>query len=134
DEVVATLEIRVARVVVDDELVDLLQTVDVALLELLELHAEAPVRIARRKPSVRGDHVDLLGVEELEDHLEEVEPEVDGVLADLLRPFGELGTEIGREPGSHRPFPRKVLIERTMSSRLLISERRSVSEPAKFSR
>ena len=67
-------QVGVARVVVDHQLVDLLQPVRVALGELLVLHAEPPVRIARGKAAVGRDRVELVVVDDLEDRVEEVEP------------------------------------------------------------
>jgi hypothetical protein len=50
DPHVAAQEVGVARVGVDDHLVDLLEPVAVALGELLVLHAEPPVRVAGGNP------------------------------------------------------------------------------------
>jgi hypothetical protein len=50
DQRVRLHQVGVAGIVVDHQLVDLLQPVRVALRELLVLHAEAPVRVARGKP------------------------------------------------------------------------------------
>ena len=74
DHLVAPQKIGVARVVVDDHLVDLLQTVTIALGEVLIFHAEPPVRIAGGKPSQGGDFGKLVVVEHLEDRVVEVQP------------------------------------------------------------
>ena len=67
DEVIALEQIRVAGIVVDDHLVDLVQTVRVALVQPLVLHAELPVRIAIRESAVGRDHVHFFEVEHLEE-------------------------------------------------------------------
>ena len=63
DHLVAAQQIGVARVVIDDHLVDLLQPVAIALGEMLILHAEPPVRIARRETAQGGDFGELVVVE-----------------------------------------------------------------------
>ena len=57
DQLVVRHQVGVARVVVDDHFVDLLQTVVVALAEPFVLHAEPPVRVADRKAALGGDGV-----------------------------------------------------------------------------
>ena len=73
DGVVGAHQVGVARIVVDDHLVDLRQPVVVALAQLLVGHAERPVRIARREAAVGGDLVEVVGVDHLEDGLVEVQ-------------------------------------------------------------
>ena len=66
DQRVALEQVGVRGVVVDDHLVDLREAIDVALGQLLEVHAEAPVRIADREAAERGDLLHALVVEDLE--------------------------------------------------------------------
>ena len=138
DGVVAAHQVGVARVVVDDHLVDLRQPVLVALAQLLVLHAERPVRVARREAAVGRDLVQLVGVDDLEDRLEEVEPVVAGVALDLLLELAEvrrqvrvveagrhvfirgLGLRIGIAQCRNRsylPVPRNSLIDSRIASR-----------------
>jgi len=63
DAAVAAHEVGVARIVVDDHFVDFLEAVVVAFAELLVLHAETPVGIARREAAAGGDGVELVGVD-----------------------------------------------------------------------
>ncbi len=83
DEMVAFEQIRIAGIVVDHHLVDLVQTVRVALGQPLVLHAELPVRIAVRKPAVGRDHVHFFEVEHFEDGFVEVEAVLARPLLDL---------------------------------------------------
>ena len=83
DGVIAAHQVGVARIVVDDHLVDLRQAVLVALLELLVRHAERPVRIAGRESAVGGDFVEIVGFDDFEDRLVEIEPELAGMSLDL---------------------------------------------------
>ncbi len=73
DEMIALEQVRVARVIVDDHFVDLVQAVRVALVEPLVLHAELPVGIPVRKPAVSGDHVHFFEVENFEECFVEIE-------------------------------------------------------------
>ena len=73
DHHVVVQQVGVAGGRVDDHLVDLLQTVLVALLHLEVLHAPAPMGVPRGEPAVAGQHVDLVVVADLEDGLEEVQ-------------------------------------------------------------
>jgi hypothetical protein len=91
---VAAHQVRVAGVVVDHELVDLREAVGVALGELLVLHAEAPVRVARREAAVGRDHVELLAVDQLEDDLVEVEAVALRDLADLVAVLRQLWSQV----------------------------------------
>src|SRR5690606_36025551 len=95
------------------------QTVGVRLGELVVLHAEAPVRIAGREPAVRRDLVQLLGVEHLEDGLEEVEAVRARVALDLPARRLQLGRETRPD---HRPVPRNSLIESRTPSRSGMSD------------
>ncbi len=70
---VATHQIGVARVVVDDHLVNLGKPVIVALLELLEGHSERPVRITGGEAPIRRDFVEIFGIDDLEDRLVKIE-------------------------------------------------------------
>ena len=83
-------QVGVARIVVDHQLVDLLQPVGVALGELLVLHAEPPVRIARGKAAVGRDRVELVGVDHFEDRGIEIEPIVARIALDLRLDFGQI--------------------------------------------
>ena len=65
-------QVGVARVVVDNQFVDLGEAVAVAFGELFVFHPEPPVRVAVGEPSQRGDFVKLFAADELEDHVEEV--------------------------------------------------------------
>src|SRR5262249_5549126 len=103
-----------AGVVVDDHLVDALQAEGVALLQLLEVHAKAPVRIARGEASVGSDLVQLAVVEDLEHHGEEIEAVVACVRLDLALQRRE------RRGEAHRPLPRNSLIDWWMASLLSI--------------
>ena len=95
DRVVAAHQVGVARVVVDDHLVDLRQPVVVALLAAPRRHAERPVRVARREAAVGGDLVEVVGVDHLEDRLVEVEPVAAGVALDLLLQGAQVGRQVG---------------------------------------
>jgi hypothetical protein len=64
---------RRRRVVVDHHLVDLREPVDVALGQVIEVHPEAPVRVAHREPAEGGHLLHPLVVEDLEGGLPEVE-------------------------------------------------------------
>ena len=87
DDLVTGQKIGVARVIIDDELVNLCETVGICLGELFIRHSEAPVRVARRKSTIRHNHIHLVVVEHLEDHLEKIEAEVLGIAADI---YGEI--------------------------------------------
>ena len=76
DHLVAPQQVGVARVVIDDHLVDLLQPVAIALGELLVLHAKPPVRIPGGKSPQGGDLGKLVVIEDLEDRVVEVQPVV----------------------------------------------------------
>jgi hypothetical protein len=89
DERVRLHQVRVARVVVDDELVDLGEPVRVPLGELLVLHAEPPMREARGEPAERRDLVQLVVRDELEDGAKRVEAEAPGRLQDRLLDFSK---------------------------------------------
>jgi hypothetical protein len=125
---VAFQEIRVARVVVDDHLVDPLEAEGVSLLELLEVHAEAPMRIAGGETSVGRHLIQLPVVQDLEQNGEEVQAVGAGMTLDLLLERGQPGRE------AHRPLPRNSLIDWWMSSLLSILDiaTRSSSGKASF--
>src|SRR4029079_11651787 len=119
DERVALEQVRVRGVGVDHHLVDLRQAPLVALGELLEVHAEAPVRVARREAAVRGDLVHRLVVEDLVDDREELETAVTGVAFDLLLDIAQV---CGESPERHYlPLPRNSLMESMIASLPLIS-------------
>ena len=118
-------EVGVAGVVVDDELVDLLEAVLVALAQLLVLHPEAPVRVAGREAPVGGDLVERVVVEDLEEGLVEVEAVLLGVAADAVPEAADLR---GKRP-AHRPVPRKVRMEGRIPSRSGISVVSTRSSP-----
>ena len=128
DHLIAAQKVRVARVVVDDHFVDLVQPVAVALPHVLVLHTEPPVRITRRESAVAGHHVDLFPVQHLEDDREEIEAIAAGVAFDLLDHRTQLFLVY------HFPFPRKALIESYISSRPLISDNTRFSVSSKFAR
>ena len=73
DQMIALEQVRVARVIVDDHFVDLVQSVRVALVQPLVLHSELPVGIPVRKPAIGGDHVHLFEIENFEERLVKVE-------------------------------------------------------------
>ena len=81
---VALEQVGVGRIVVDHHLVDLVQAVLVALAQLLVLHAEAVVRVARREAAVGRQRVHLLVVDHLEDGAEEGQPELAGDTASIF--------------------------------------------------
>ncbi len=119
DGVVAPHQVGVARVVVDHHLVDLRQPVLVALLQLLVLHPEGPVRVAGREAAVGRDLVEVVGVHDLEDGLEEVEAEVARVAFDLVLENAQVRREVrvveaqvhGSDPGTptdRGPWAEKV--------------------------
>src|SRR5262249_34468866 len=99
--------------------------------ELLVFHPPAPVRIAVGEAAVGGDHVQLVVAEQLEDGLEEVQPEPAGVPLDLLLHLCQAGREALRH---QRPFPRKSRIDWEMASLSAISERATFSESPTVSR
>ena len=101
ERVVAAHQVGVTGVVVDHHLVDLGQPVVVALLELLELHAERPVGIAGREAAVGGHLVEVLAVEHFEDGVEEIQAVVAGVALDLLLEGSQVGRETGVVGGGH---------------------------------
>ena len=116
DEMIALQQIRVARVIVDDHFVDLVQAVRVALVEPLVLHAELPVGIAVRKSAIGRDHVHLFEVEDFEERLVEVEAVFARIRFDLSiepRQFGCETLPAGWNGDRHGylPFPRKSLID-----------------------
>ena len=74
DHLVAPQQVGVARVVIDDHLVDLLEPVPITLGKLLVLHAEPPVRIPGGKSAQGGDLGKLVVIEDLEDRVVEVQP------------------------------------------------------------
>jgi len=59
------------------------------------------MRIAGREPAERGDFVQLVGVEQLEDRLEEVEAELARIALDLF----SRASSSGREVASCETFP-----------------------------
>ena len=89
-------QVGVAGIVVDHQLVDLLQAVGVALGELLVLHAEPPVRIARGKAAVGGDRVELVGVDHFEDRGIEIQPVAARIVFDLPLDVGQVGRAADR--------------------------------------
>ena len=84
DQVIGLHQIGIRRIGVDHHLVDLLQAPLVSLRELIEVHAEAPVRVAHREAAQRRQRVDLVAVDHLEDRLEGIEPVALGVAPDLV--------------------------------------------------
>src|SRR6185312_975233 len=117
---VALEQVRVGGIGVDHHLVDLRQAPLVALRELLVVHAEAPVRIARREAAVRGDLVHRLVVEDLVDDRKEVEAEVLRVAFDLFLDVAQIcGQRLDRR--HYFPLPRNSLMESMIASLPLIS-------------
>ena len=92
-EGVVVEQIGVARVVVDDEFIDLLKAVGVALGEPFVFHSEPPVRIAHREASVGGDGVELIGIDHFEDGGEEVEPVVARIALDFVLSVDQFGRQ-----------------------------------------
>jgi hypothetical protein len=92
-ELVAVHQVRVAGIVVDHQLVNLLQAVDVPLRQLLVFHSPPPVRVARGKTAVGGNGVQLFVVDEFEHRGKEVEPVVPGVLLHLALDIDQLGRQ-----------------------------------------
>ena len=89
DEAVAVHQVRVDRPGVEDQLVDPLLAALIAPVGVVELGAPARARVPRRQP-VGGREVDLLGRDEVVDHLGHVEPELLGgdlpaALVDVLQ-------------------------------------------------
>ena len=115
DNVIALQQVRVARVIINDHLVDLVQAVGVALVETLVLHAELPVGIPVRKPTVRGNHIHLFEVEHFENGFVEIQSVAARVLLDLAVEPRQLGCErLSAALNRYRhylPFPRKSLID-----------------------
>ena len=114
-EVIAFEQIRIAWVIVDDHLINLMQPVRVALVEPLVLHAELPMRIPVRKPAVSRNHIHFFEVENLEECFKEVESVFAGVLFDFDVEPRELGSKTSpafdRQRHGYLPFPRKSLID-----------------------
>ena len=104
-------QVGVAGVVVDDEFVDLLQPVPVALADLLVLHPVTPVRVARREAAVAGHLVELRVIQHLEDDGKAVEAQLGRDAVNALLDVAEFGREI------HLPLPRKSLMESRIASR-----------------
>src|SRR5690554_2176130 len=126
DERVALEEVRDARIIINDELVDPREAVFIALFEALIFHPKAIMRIADGEAFVGGDLAHLIIGDHLKDGLKEVEPEAVRGLDDL----GLLFEEVSREatPGelrdrAHSPLlsaaflPRKSWIEAKTASR-----------------
>ena len=109
DQRVPLQQVRIGGVVVDHHLVDLREAVDVALGEVLELHAEAPVRVADREAAERRHLLHLLVVEDLELDVPEVEAVLPPVVLDLALHVGEVGGQLGTSicpcPGSRESTP-----------------------------
>ena len=117
DQAVALEQVGLARIGVDDQLVDLREPVRVALHQLVVLHAEAPMRIADREALVGRDLAHLLVVDELVDGRETVEAVLAGVAVDLGLQRAEVFGQAHQRP----PF-RNSRIESMMSSLVLISD------------
>ena len=117
---VALEEIGVAGVVVDHHLVDLLQTIRVALRELLVLHPEPPVRIARREAAVGGHLVHLLVGQDLEDRLEEVAAVLAGARLDQVLPVAQFGGKIAAHPDCRHLLPRERRLPADRRARILL--------------
>ena len=101
EERVAPHQVGVDRVVVDDQLVDLAESVFVGLGELLVLHPPLPVGIASREPAEGGDLVQLVVVEELKADREEVEPVARGLGLDHHGGAGQLVGEVSPQLVPH---------------------------------
>ena len=115
DQVVALQQIRVARVIINDHLVNLLQAVGVALVEALVFHAELPVGIPVREPTVGGNHVHFFEVEDLENGFVKIQSIAARVLLDLAvepRQFGRQRLPVALNRYRHYfPLPRKSLMD-----------------------
>ena len=94
-------QVGVARVVVDDQLVDLPEAVVVLLGELVVLHPEPPVRVARRKAPLGGDLVKPIGVHELKDRRKEIKPIRERNPLDLHLNGGQVGRQRGKLVEGH---------------------------------
>ena len=123
-EGVALEEVGVRGVVVDDHLVNLREAILVALRELLELHAETPVRIAAGEAPVGRDLVHLVVFENLEDGGKEVETVASGDVLDarllLAQITGQRRVE-GELAHAYFPLPKNSLMLPTMASLSRIS-------------
>ena len=83
DKMVVLEQVRIARVIIDDHFVDLVQAVCVALVEALVFHAELPVGIPVGETTVSGHHVHFFEIEHLEDRLVKIQAVLARVLFDL---------------------------------------------------
>ena len=116
DQMIAFQQVGVARVVVDDHFIDLVQAVGVTLVEAFVLHAELPVGIAIGETAVGGHHVHLFKIENLEESFVEVESVLARVLLDLpiesrkLRCKGR-SAALNGHGYDYLPFPRKSLMD-----------------------
>ena len=93
DHVIAFEKVRIARVIVDDHFVDLVQSVRIALVQALIFHPELPVRVPVRKSAVRRDHVHLFEIQDLEERFIEVETVLARVLLDFQIESGQFRCE-----------------------------------------
>ena len=107
-------QIRVTRIVIDHHLVDLVQSIGVALVQAVVLHAEGLVRIAVRKTAIRRHHVHFVEIQGLENRFVEVEAVAAGIAFDFAMRAFQFGRQrlAGRQ-GQHGyfPFPRKSLMD-----------------------
>ena len=95
DELIRFLQVGVARIVIDDHLINSPQPVMMAFSQAFIFRPEPPVRVSLREPAIRGDLVHLLVIAHLENDGEEIQAVSAGTLADLL--LG--GQQLFRERG-----------------------------------
>jgi len=73
-ESIGAHQVGVTGVIVDDEFVNLLQTVNVTFRQLFVFHSKPPVRIPGGKSTVGGNSVQLLRINKFKNRLENVQP------------------------------------------------------------
>jgi hypothetical protein len=84
NQVVALEEVSITGIIVDDHFIDFGKSVGIALGNLLILHPEGPVRITLGEALVSGDFINILIVQDLEDHREEIQSKRAGMVFDFI--------------------------------------------------
>jgi hypothetical protein len=74
DEVITFEEVGIARVVVDDHLIDFGQSIGIAFGDFLKLHAEGPMGITLGEAAVSRDLINFMVVEDFKDDREKIQP------------------------------------------------------------
>lgn len=92
---VAFEQIGIRRVIVNHHLVDGAAGPDMALQQLIVLHAEAPMRIARREAAERRRLIERAVIEHFVNDGEEIEAVFTGNLLDLLARLFEMSGKAG---------------------------------------